>query len=290
MITNLSLGRYGRLGNQIFQYAMLKAISVRNNQEIVLPIENIENYTVGRYNPSIGKKDIYKMDLFDCFKIKTKTMKTEEIKKYVTRNFSERQMHHDENVFNQSDGTNFHGYFQNATYFYEAEKEIREELAFNDEVNDFCEMYMNKIKKLRNVNKITTVHVRRGDGVMDKGKFQILLKPEYFNKLIEKHRSENNIFFFISDDIKWCKENFHSKDFIFSKTNSAPVSAASHILDFCLLSKGDTIFMSNSSFSWWAAWLSKTSDIYCPNKWWGYENSHFKEDNLRHKDWNLVEV
>ena len=37
MITFLELGRYGRLGNQLFQYAMLKSVSLARGYEIKVP-------------------------------------------------------------------------------------------------------------------------------------------------------------------------------------------------------------------------------------------------------------
>ena len=37
MITNLNIGKDGRLGNQLYQYAALKSLSLENNYECVLP-------------------------------------------------------------------------------------------------------------------------------------------------------------------------------------------------------------------------------------------------------------
>ena len=37
MITNLKIGNHGRLGNQFFQYAILRAISEKNGFKIILP-------------------------------------------------------------------------------------------------------------------------------------------------------------------------------------------------------------------------------------------------------------
>ena len=37
MITNFALGRDGRLGNQLFQYAALRALSLEHGYEIVVP-------------------------------------------------------------------------------------------------------------------------------------------------------------------------------------------------------------------------------------------------------------
>ena len=199
-------------------------------------------------------------------------------------------MHFDPEVFNAKDGTNFYGYYQCADYFYDYENELKISLSFNDNIEHICSRYIQQIKNTKNVKTITTLHIRRGDGIADKGKYQVLLSINYYKELINKLRNNNNIFLVISDDINWCKQQFNEHDVIFSQVNSVPTSISKHLIDFCLLSKGDSIIMANSSYSWWAAWLSKSENIYCPNKWWGTLNSHFDETNLRHKKWRLVDA
>ena len=39
MITFQQLGNYGRLGNQLFQYALLKSVSLKTNNQIILPTD-----------------------------------------------------------------------------------------------------------------------------------------------------------------------------------------------------------------------------------------------------------
>lgn len=290
MISNTSIGHYGRLGNQIFQYALLKVVGIKNDYEVILPQDNEINAMVGRYNPSENKIDTYKLDLYECFKIKDRKISINEITNNVNIVYNERYMHFDPEVFNVKDGTNFYGYYQCADYFYDYENELKIYLSFNDNIEHICNRYIQQIKNTKNVKTITTLHIRRGDGVADKGKYQVLLSIDYYKELINKLRNNNNIFLVISDDINWCKQQFNEHDVIFSQVNSMPTSISKHLIDFCLLSKGDSIIMANSSYSWWAAWLSNSENIYCPNKWWGTLNSHFDETNLRHKKWRLVDA
>jgi hypothetical protein len=288
MISNTSIGHYGRLGNQIFQYALLKVVGIKNNYEVVLPQDNETNVMIGRYNPSDNKVDTYKLDLYECFKINDKKVPINQITTHTT--YNEKHMHFDPEVFNIKDGTNFHGYYQCADYFYQYEDQLKKSLSFNDNIEQICVRYINQIKNIKNVKNITTVHIRRGDGVVDQGKYQVLLSIDYYKNLISKIRSDNNIFLIISDDINWCKEQFDENDIVFSQVSTMPTSISKHLIDFCLLSKGDSIVMANSSYSWWAAWLSEAQNIYCPDKWWGSLNSHFNETNLRHKKWRLIDA
>lgn len=287
MITNLSIGHYGRLGNQIFQYALLKAVALKNNYEVVLPEENCFNYIEScNFNPVINKNDIYKLDLYDCFNIKERTLPKNEILKEIKYTFNEPFYGFNPEVFKAPDFTNFHGYFQSALFFYENENLIKESLQIKKNIKDVVEKYLYDINK--NNKNITTIHIRRGDAIPQNGKYQVFLSKEYFLKLINKFRSENNIFIIISDDIEWCKQNFVGLDILFSEINNDNISQ--HLLDFCLLSLGNRIIIANSSFSWWAAWLSNSKEIYCPDQWLSGEYAHYDQSSLRHKDWNIVEV
>jgi len=44
MITNFQLGQNGRLGNQLFQYAVLRAVSLRSGFESTIPDINSRNW------------------------------------------------------------------------------------------------------------------------------------------------------------------------------------------------------------------------------------------------------
>ena len=291
MITNLSIGHYGRLGNQIFQYALLKAVSYKNNFEVLLPEENKNIKIIGRFNPVINDYDTYKLDLYECFQIKDKTQKKQILQENIKFFFNEKFMHFDNDIFDVNDNTNFHGYFQCADYFYEFEERIKNDLLFNNNISNITKRIISQIKNDKQVSNITTVHVRRGDGIQDNGKFQVLLDEKYYLKMFSKLETKDSCFLVISDDVEWCKNKFSNfKNLFFLEEYKEKVDSSNHLIDFCALSSGESIIMANSSYSWWAAWLSNTDNIYCPNKWWGWANSHFSEENLRHKKWNLEQI
>ena len=41
MVTSIDIGENGRLGNQLFQYAAVKALALENNYDCVLPLSLI---------------------------------------------------------------------------------------------------------------------------------------------------------------------------------------------------------------------------------------------------------
>lgn len=291
MITNLTIGKNGRLGNQIFQYAILKSISLKNGFDVVLPFENTQQLTLGRYNPSIGEFDRYKLDLFECFDIDAKIDKFENIIPQLKFQYNEYPtMYFDSNIYNLPDGTNYDGFFQCAKYYDQNRQEIKNSLKFKSELMFPVLTYLENLKIQNGKTHITTVHIRRGDGVQDEGKFTTLLSKEYYNNVFEQLRSEDNLFLLISDDIAWCRRTFSGSDIFFIETSLVESRAPEHIIDFYALSSGDDIIQSVSTYSWWASWLSSAKRIYSPNKWFGPYYAHYNEEGIRPSEWKLCDV
>ena len=72
----------------------------------------------------------------------------------------------------------------------------------------------------------------------------------YYEYALKKFDSEKYEFFCFSDDIDDVKKNFDVKKFNFLENNN-------ELEDLYCLSQCDSIIMSNSTFSWWGAWLGK---------------------------------
>lgn len=291
MITNLSIGHCGRLGNQIFQYAILKCISLKHGYEIVLPKENIENITTGRFNPDINDVDRYKLDLYDCFDIHENIDTIANIKANIEFEYSENfTMDYNHKLIDLAkNNTNYHGFFQCVDYYLSFENELKQILKFKNHINVCVKKYLNDIKNKFNVDNLVTIHIRRGDVASDNGKYQVLLSSDYYQNIINLIDDSNTIFLIVSDDIKWCKNNFFGNNILFCDIYESNKNIAPHILDFCILSNGDKLVMSASSFSWWAAFLSNAKEIYCPNRWFGSEYKNFNESNIRHHKWIQVQ-
>ncbi len=110
---------------------------------------------------------------------------------------------------------------------------------------------LNRIKSSNSVG----VHIRRGDYVA-LGKIACTIK--YYEHSINEiaDRVKDAVFFVFSDDINWVKQNLHTdKQVVFVDNNNDTVD------DFTLFSSCCHFIMSNSTFSWWSAFLGK-----CPSK------------------------
>jgi hypothetical protein len=107
------------------------------------------------------------------------------------------------------------------------------------------------------------IHVRRGDYL----KFPDIhpTQPiEYYNQAMELIPAKKFLIF--SDDVSWCRQNFKGDRFTVTDEASMEV-------DFRMMTACNYFIIANSSFSWWAAWLSEHEDkvVVSPKKWFGKE-------------------
>ena len=124
--------------------------------------------------------------------------------------------------------------------------------------------------KIQNDPNSVSIHIRRGDYLTPTNtiyQFAGVASEEYFKRAMEeicKHL-QNPAFYIFSDDIPWCREKFVGNQFHFVDCNTGKNSWR----DMQLMSLCHHHINSNSTFSWWAAWLCphKDSITLCPNEY-----------------------
>ena len=118
MITFSQLGKYGRLGNQLFQYAALKGLSIKNGYEIGMSPDIFSSTWHGQ------------KCLLSKFKLNYNTINT------VGRIYNQPgdAQNFDENFFDLEDGVDLLGFFQNLNYFNFCKKDLKEDLNIDSEV------------------------------------------------------------------------------------------------------------------------------------------------------------
>ena len=121
-------------------------------------------------------------------------------------------------------------------------------------------------------NKTTSVHIRRGD-YLNYPNFHPTQSQEYYYNCIEKLSSDTDFFIFFSDDTTWCKNHFKEKNFLFIENEKDYLSLL--LMSFC-----SNNIISNSSFSWWGAWLNKNNykQVIGPKIWFGPGLNHNTSD------------
>ena len=247
MITHKSIGYSGRLGNQMFQYAALKAQALKLNVDCYLP-----NHTAikqdGCFDFTNNKWIQYKLDLYDCFNITTPLLNQTETNIYIELDFSYESL-----ILDVLDNTAIEGYFQSYKYFEDCKDVILKEFTFKDEILNKCK---SEISKYTNP---VAVHIRRGDQVAHPGMWNVTL--EYIQAALEQFSDDEYTFLIFSDDIEWCKQVF-PEGVVFMEGNN-------QYEDLCLMSLCNHNVISNSSYSWWAAYLNnnKNKKVVVPSNW-----------------------
>lgn len=266
MITHKSIGYSGRLGNQMFQYAALKAQSLRIGIDCYLPdhtnlkSDGCFDYTNNRWIP-------YKLDLFDCFKITSPLLNQTENNLYKELNFS-----YEFHILDVIDNTAIEGYFQSYKYFEDYDEEIRREFTFKDEILEKC------TKIIANYSNTVAIHIRRGDQVAHPGMWNVTL--EYIQEALNQFTDDEYTFLVFSDDINWCKQVF-PEGVIFMEGNG-------QYEDMCLMTLCNHNIISNSTFSWWAAYLNCNINkkIVAPKNW--FTDKSIKTSDLYPPNWIIV--
>ena len=115
----------------------------------------------------------------------------------------------------------------------------------------------------------TAVHVRRGDYLGLQATVTVC-PIHYFTQAMNEMREKfpETHFLVFSDDNDWCLDNFaQSTDvtMITSPANATPIQSV--MADFNLMRSCDAFIISNSTYSWWAAYSSQSTDVICPSRW-----------------------
>ncbi|MBI3508832.1 MAG: alpha-1,2-fucosyltransferase [Chlamydiia bacterium] len=143
------------------------------------------------------------------------------------------------------------------SYFHEYREKIRELFGPSDVV--IAEL-KEKYDFILNHPKTVAVHVRTYHPILLK---HCCLGSDYYQNALNQF-DEDHLFVIFSDRIEWCKKHLdlQGKNAIFIEGNH-------HILDFYLMNYCKNIITSNSTFSWWAAYLKKDPSglIIAPKRW-----------------------
>lgn len=143
------------------------------------------------------------------------------------------------------------------------------------------EYILNKYGHILSQN-VTSIHVRRGDYCKQPHRYAVASMP-YFNKAID-YIGRDKKFLIISDDIEWCKKQFKGDNFYFSD-NEDP------IIDLYIQTLCANNIISNSTFSWWGAWLNTKPDnlVICPSPWFGKSYDNYTTKDLIPESWIQIE-
>jgi len=125
------------------------------------------------------------------------------------------------------------------------------------------------------------MHVRRTDFVDRYSEIHNVTTQAYFAAGLSLLEKKDRPIYVFSDDLAWCKAAFGVRPGLVFVERSSSDTDASHLW---AMSKGSQFVISNSSFSWWAAWLSSTQNkvVYRPTRWTNLETG---DKSIYPSDW-----
>ncbi|RJR07490.1 alpha-1,2-fucosyltransferase [Candidatus Parcubacteria bacterium] len=285
----------GGLGNQLFQYALGRHLSILNKTKLRIDISFYYFQTdklLDHRTPCLQyfnlafetkkhSKILYPISLL-FYRLKSLLIRkycrireqifTDKLGKYIIRE----DFNFDPRILQLKDNVNLDGYWQNEKYFIEIQDILRQEIRPKEELlKDHIEL----INRIQNCNSVS-LHVRRSDKT--RTKIHITCKKYYYDTAIERicTKVSKPNFYVFSDDIEWVKQKLKIPE---------PVHFVSEIikkdyLELYLMSLCKYHIISNSSFSWWGAWLSANPNkvVISPKEW--YNSKYINEDKLGLKD------
>lgn len=278
----------GGLGNQMFEYAAARAISLRADVPLKLDLTGFEAYDVHAYglnNFNIAE-DIARGG--ECVVGNPKSIfgKISRRLGLGTRLeiYRENGLAFDSKVLALADNTYLDGYWQSERYFLDFEQQIRDDFSFKPIPDAINQAYLDHIKSVIAVS----VHIRRGDYVNNSTVNAIhgVCDLDYYQQAVEflrsRTQSENLHFFVFSDDPDWVKENIN----LGSKTTFVSHNDTSkNYEDMRLMGACHHHIIANSSFSWWGAWLNPSQDkiVIAPKKW--FQSDILDSSNIVPNSW-----
>jgi hypothetical protein len=257
----------GGLGNQLFQYAAAKSLSLHHQAELKL---DTQFFTQRGQAPALEQfhvtdKAATPQEIRSFHRTPWQRM-TDRLKPAFKRLvYREPFFHFDPDFFRAGNPVYLKGLRQSEKYFLPYEQAIRQTLTVK---KDLVAHLSDQAERLQNENSVS-VHIRRGD-YLTKVALEVLgLTPvEYYQKAITRLGSElqNPVFYFFSDDIEWVKANLklHPSS-VFLSGNITKTA----IEDLYLMSRCRHNIIANSSFSWWGAWLNNNPQktVMAPGQW-----------------------
>jgi len=267
----------GGLGNQMFQYAIARALSERYQVNFVLDTSYFND------QPENSTQRQFQLELLNIKRAPYNSApfpkKLSRFQKLMQGIFSKGPF-----VFYQKNAFDFDlalfnlknikhrklylsGYWQGFKYIANIHQILQQELQLYGEISSHYQHFLKDIIESESV----MLHIRRGDYVNSPSaaEFHGALSLDYYLRAIEAVLAKlpNAHFFIFSDDLSWAKEMLPKKlqlTFVEHLKNEGDAAQELQLMRAC-----KHHIIANSSLSWWGAWLKQDQSgfVYAPDRW-----------------------
>lgn len=282
----------GGLGNQMFQYAAVRSISLAHNSSLRLDISTYVNrghhqgFELNRvFNCAAeiaSEADIRRVLGWGYLPSMRRIVARPKMAMFRNKRFAvEPHFNYWRDIWSVPGDCYLVGYWQSEKYFLGVARQIREDFSFRPPLENKNITLANRITQVNAVS----VHIRRGDYAYNPitAATHGLCSLNYYREAIQyiSERVHQPYFFIFSDDIVWAKQNLkidHAHCYVDHNHGAESYN------DMRLMSMCKHNIIANSSFSWWGAWLNPnaTKIVIAPTRWFA---NHTDVSDLLPRGW-----
>ncbi|WP_337796381.1 alpha-1,2-fucosyltransferase [Agrobacterium rubi] len=265
----------GGLGNQMFQYAAGRALSLASGQPLKLDLTEMQRYKLrplqlDQFNIQgdvAGDQDLPVKQRKSLFgRMVTSFKNRNRIPQVI-----EKKPGFDRDILDIRGPVHLSGYWQSEKYFDAYADMIRKDFSLRE---PFSAQRQKTLDLMQEAEFPISVHVRRGDYVTNPTANAIhgTCEPEWYADAMQKMaaRFGSPSFVVFSDDPDWARQNLKPVGpmvFVEPQTDGRDGE------DIHLMAACHSHIIANSTFSWWGAWLNPRADkhVVAPAQWFRSE-------------------
>lgn len=237
---------FGRLGNEMFQYASVLGLTFTMNRISIFRSAKhlFRILKTPAQDPSRQKELDHNctyasvINEVACCKFDQKLTKLDPNQNYMV-----------------------YGYLMSWKYFIDHETRIKKALTFSEDVVNKSMEIVNRLRENNFQSTLIGVHVRHGDdyatfsgkrrGYVSASAIYLKRSFSYF-----RNRFPNSVFIIATDDMTWCRSNVPEGFQVMYLKNNYPA------VDMTILSQLDHVVITVGTFSWWCGYLNAGTVVY----------------------------
>lgn len=283
----------GGLGNQMLQYATGLALAKKLDANIYLDTEYFKidtkrGDTHREFELSLFNIDasITKHFLLSNYIAQMFFLKFSFLRKNILGVFGITYITDSDNIENSNSKNNIiylDGFWQNSTLFNTYYNNILQAFTLKQTPSGNSEALIKHIKQ----ENAVAVHIRRVDYLLPQS-IHYVLDVDFYKKAIAyiNEQVSNARFYFFGDDHNWIQSNFDIDNEVnFLVTEN---TGAFSFMDMIIMSNCKHNIISNSTFSWWSAYLNQFQSkiVVAPLQWFLPNKApHFSYENFIDDNW-----
>lgn len=284
----------GGLGNQLFQYAAAKALSLQHKTSLLLDVSSFMRSEL----PELEVPRDFELSYFEgvkettvntCFLQNDKNyffLKEKRIERllpnYRRGVYKEPYYHYDANFFKTRSNVFLKGGWQSYKYFQKFRQQIIPSLQIKKDIVNGVADFASDLRS----EGVVSVHIRRGDYLRKPIilEWHGIMNRDYYIKAFEKIAKKTSIkrVLYFSDEPEWVSSELIP---VMPGEIISNSISGNQYQDFFLMQNCAHNIIANSSFSWWAAYLNPNPGkiIVAPQRW--FNKAPYDTKDLIPENW-----